>query len=135
MPKIPIKPHPKDKKANGQPEKSRHISWTKCLPFACNVRGVLAHRVKHVTSLLWDGELSHHHVTYLCMNGANINKETCLETFCNDPGERLLCQRCEDMAAALKLPSSDTIAGRHCHRGKLVAEQTCCLPQTPSQGE
>ena len=22
------------------------------------------------------------------------------------------------------------MAGRHCHRGKLVAEQTCCLPPT-----
>lgn len=105
------------------------VVWTKSLPFACNVRGILAHRIRSVTTHLFE-DRRHHHIDYLCGNGCNVDFDRTTETIVDDPGERLLCDRCEAVAAILKLPSSDTLAGRHCHRGKLVAEQTCCLPPT-----
>ena len=43
------------------------------------------------------------------------------------PDGKLLCDRCETMALALGMPSADSLVGRHVHRGKVVAVQTCCV--------
>ncbi len=103
------------------------IGWTRAHAFAVNPRGVLIHRVRHVTTHLFDGAESHHSMHYLCGNG------TCFEIGSEDdvlvpdpPADRLLCERCEEIARRQKMPSGDELAGRHVHRGVLVPKQTCC---------
>lgn len=102
------------------------ITWVRSAPFASNPRGILCHRVAHVTTIRHHGEDHHHHVTYLCLNGCNFDLGTADVVLVHDPGERLLCLRCEAVAASQKLPDADEIAGRHVHRGALRAFQTCC---------
>lgn len=103
-------------------------AWVESPPFAVNPRGILTHRVRHVTAIWAHGELSHFHADYLCMNGCNIDQFKIDEVLTDDPPkDRLLCERCETMAALQKLPSGDQLAGRHVHRGVLVPQQTCCL--------
>lgn len=42
------------------------------------------------------------------------------------PDDRILCARCEAIAVANGLPSADELAGRHVHKGGVVAVATCC---------
>ncbi len=105
-----------------------YVHWTEAEAFAANVRGVLTHRVRHVTTILRGGEKSHHHITYLCGNGCNVDLVSMSETLASDPPkDRLLCESCEVRAKRFKLPTGDDLAGRHVHRGVLVPQRTCCL--------
>lgn len=126
MKRIPIKP---SKTVRNERHNSVAIAtaWVQSPPFAVNPRGVLTHRVKHVTVITIGGKLSHFHVDYHCMNGFNVDKHQIHDVLTDDPPEdRLLCERCEIMAAIGNNPSGDTLAGRHVHRGVLVPQQTCC---------
>lgn len=103
--------------------------WTFSPPFVVNPRGILTHRVRYVRSLFWGDKLSHHHADYLCGNGCNIDVDDIAEVLVSDPpADRLLCARCEAMAAREDLPSGDALARRHVHRGILVAQRICCRP-------
>lgn len=107
-------------------------AWVQSPPFAVNPRGILVHRVRHVTMICWAdtgyrGKSTHHHATYLCGNGTNFNGSQIDDILVSDPpDERLLCTFCEARAKQMKLPTGDTLAGRHVHRGRLIPEQTCC---------
>jgi hypothetical protein len=104
-----------------------YIGWTRALPFAVNPRGVLVHRVRHVTTHLRNGVESHNSMHYLCGNGCCFELDSEDDVLVSDPpADRLLCQRCEDVAQRNSLPSGDQLAGRHVHRGVLVPKQTCC---------
>lgn len=121
---IPIKPC-KRNRGDGS-----LVSWTKSPAFAANVRGILIHRVRHVTTVLWAGEEHHYHVTYLCNNGCNVDLDRIDDVLIADPPkDRLLCQFCENQALRKYLPSADHLAGRHVHRGVLVARRVCCLKE------
>lgn len=102
-------------------------AWTKSPPFVVNPRGKLIHRVRHVSTYIFDGKESHVHVTYLCGNGCNLELRSVNDALVSDPpDDMLLCSFCEDRAARAELPTGDELAGRHVHRGILVARQTCC---------
>lgn len=125
--KIPVKPSRTVRRGGWEPARGGTVAWTHSPPFVANPRGVLIHRVRHVTTILWDGKVSHYHADFLCSNGCNIETGDVAEILVADPPkDRLLCVNCEKMAAKWKLPDADRLAGRHVHRGVLVARQTCC---------
>lgn len=102
-------------------------AWTRSPAFVANPRGILVHRVRHVSTYLRDGQESHHHVDYLCGNGCNIDLDAVADALVADPPRgRLLCDFCETKARRLELPTGDKLAGRHVHRGVLVARKVCC---------
>lgn len=103
-------------------------NWVKAPPFACNPRGQLIHRVRDAATVLWSGEPSHIGIGFLCGNQMNCGIEEVDKVLVADPPKgKLLCVRCELMAQAKNLPSGNDLAGRHVHRGTLVATQVCCL--------
>lgn len=124
---IRLKPDRAFKKHAGKEWVANMRPWTEAPPFAVNPRGVLTHRVRHVTMYLRDGKESHHSIHYLCGNGCNVSPDAVDDVLVSDPPEdRLLCDHCESIAARRELPSSDELVGRHVHRGVLVPRQTCC---------
>ena len=97
--------------------------WTRCAPFVLNERAVLVHRPREVTTYNLHKQ-PHLAVHYWCGGAATGGIKF---TFLSSPPEnRLLCERCEVLAVAAKLPSADTLSGRHVHVGKVKALQTCC---------
>lgn len=98
----------------------RSIQWKKSLPFFVNPRGVLIHRVKRVTTIIWDGKVSHHTAHYWCNNMGRG------EFFEDPPKERLLCTVCESNAVAHGEKTADELAGRHVCLGKMKAHRICC---------
>jgi hypothetical protein len=120
--KYPVKPSRTSRKMSGM------VTWRFAPAFCVNPRGILVHRVRHVTTIVRDdGLISHHHVDYLCTNGCNVDRSAIWDVFTSDPPrDRLLCEFCEAMAKRKSLPSGDSLAGRHVHRGVLVARRSCC---------
>ena len=104
------------------PERAaRVVNWKKALPFFFNPRGVLIHRVRWASTILYDGTVSHHSAHYWCGNSGLRG------TFLAEPLEdQLLCQFCEARAVAARQPSADQLCGRHIHVGRAKAVQTCC---------
>ncbi len=123
---IPIKPSKSARRFAAGCEPTTR-PWTRSPAFAVNPRAVLTHRVRHVSTTVWNGEDSHHHVTFLCGNGCNVDLEAIADVLVADPPrDRLLCDFCEAKARRVRLPSGDELAGRHVHRGVLEARRVCC---------
>ena len=103
---------------------SNKVRWASAMPFVENSRGVLIHRPREVTTHT-QFQKPHISALFFCGNGVSSNRSTL--TFLDAPPEgKLLCDRCETVALALGMPSADSLVGRHVHRGKVVAVQTCC---------
>ena len=103
------------------------VSWTSALPFFDNPRAVLIHRPRSVStySCAWRGAWLAVHCW--CGNGMTSNTERF--AFLPDvPDGRIVCARCEDKAVEAGLPTSDQLAGRHIHKGGVVAVRECCPP-------
>lgn len=110
-------------------ERSKHpysvkeLPWSTCAPFVENSRGLLIHRPRMVTTYN-TLKFPHIGIGYWCGNHVSGGKNF---TFLEAPPEGiLLCERCELAAVASGLMSADELAGRHVHKGKLKAVQTCC---------
>lgn len=100
--------------------RSGEVQWLWSLPFLRNPRGYLVHRVRHASTHLWDGRRSHDTCVYWC---GNVGRGD----FVDDPGDLLVCARCEAMAVANGEKTSDELVGRHVHLGKLIARRVCCV--------
>jgi len=113
-------------------------AWLKSPPFSVNPRGILVHRVRHVTTHIRHNAESHHAVDHLCGNTCLISHargNTVEEVLVSDPPkDRLLCAACEAVASRRELPNADRLAGRHVHRGRLKAYQTCCKGKDRTNG-
>ena len=106
---------------------SNKVRWASALPFVENSRGVLIHRPREVTT---HTQFQKPHISALFFCGNGVSSKNTL-TFLDVPPEgKLLCDRCETMALALGMPSADSLVGRHVHRGKVVAVQTCCQKES-----
>lgn len=114
--KLPLETRPFDTK-HGLP-------WASCLPFVENSRGTLIHRPRHgATYNLHDKP--HIGVTFWC--GMAVSSSKKILTFLGAPPDnKILCERCEAAAIKAGMPSADTLAGRHVHKGRTVAVVTCC---------
>ncbi len=116
MMKLPLETRPFDVK-HGFP-------WTSCLPFVENSRGALIHRPRNgATYNLHDKP--HNCVTFWCGLSVSTSKKN-LTFLTVPPAGKILCERCEDAAVKAGLPSADELAGRHVHKGGVVAVATCC---------
>lgn len=106
----------------------RHgLPWTSCAPFVDNERAILLHRPKSVTTFQNSGRPPHIAVENWC---GNVHSGTDNFSFLDSyNGQKLLCARCEANATAQGLPNADDLAGKHLHKGKLIAVQTCCTPE------
>lgn len=105
--------------------------WTESEPFFTNPRGILIHRVRSVRSYKNTvGVVTHYSTTCHCGNQFHFDDVACLVAV--PPDGRLLCERCESIAVKNKLPTSEQLAGKHIHIGRLVAKQVCCTEQRES---
>lgn len=117
--KVALKHPPKPSKGS--------YSWDTCLPFVENKRGVLIHRPIMVQRFM-HLRTPYLAVQYLCGNGSNGHG---IFTFlAQPPVGKLVCERCEDVAAAKELPSADALCGHHVHKGITKPVQTCCQERT-----
>ena len=129
---IRIRPSRTFKKFAAREQSMDMRAWTKAPPFVVNPRGVLVHRVRHVTTYLRGGKESHHAIQYLCGNCCTAELETISEVLVSDPPrDRLLCSFCEVRAGLFSLPTGDELAGRHVHRGVMVPRRVCCGGEFP----
>lgn len=98
--------------------------WKSCAPFVENSRGVLIHRPRNGATYNLHKK-PHVGVSFWC--GMSTSSDGKNLTFLTSPPEdRILCARCEAAAVANGLPSADELAGRHVHKGGVVAVATCC---------
>lgn len=110
-------------------ERPRKISanefpWAACAPFVENSRGTLIHRPRNGSTYNIHRR-PHVSVHFWCGMGTSSDGKN-LTFLAAPPEERILCARCEAIAVANGLPSADELAGRHVHKGGVVAVMTCC---------
>lgn len=86
------------------------LVYKEAAPFFNNPRGVLIHRVRSLYQFTFHGR-SWHIVDYWCENGGR--SEFIDDDLLFDPGEKLICARCELKAIENKEPSSAQLTGRH----------------------
>lgn len=106
--------------------RSAVVYWTGTRPFVENDRGRLIHRPRSVTTYRIPGPryTPHIGVHYYCGNAASGKRNF---SFLDDvPSGKLLCIHCEARAVMAGLPPADELVGRHVHKGRIVAKQTCC---------
>ena len=93
-------------------------------PFFLNPRGVLVHRVKSVFRLMAN---YHRHawwiVEYWCENSGRMDKSG--EGMLSDPGNKLVCARCEERAVRMGEKTSSRLVGRHVCVGAARAVNIC----------
>ena len=107
--------------------------WASCAPFIENSRGILIHRPRNGVTFNNLSKGPHVAIHYFCgMSMASDGKN--LTFLAAPPADRILCARCEAIAVANGLPSADELAGRHVHKGGVVAVATCCAaaPKEPT---
>lgn len=119
MLKLKLKPTLHQRKA-GYP-------WAACSPFVDNDRAQLVHRPANVTTYKIHA-YPHTAIQFLCGNSTSSSKDIYHFSDTID-GTKLLCQRCEDAAVRLGMPSADDLCGGHVHKGKLVPVQVCCIDE------
>lgn len=102
----------------------RQVNYHHSAPFFDNPRGVLIHRVRALFRLQFKGERHWWIVEYWCENGGRSEDIDSDLRF--DPGEKLVCARCEAIAVAKGQKTSSQIAGRHVCTGVCRPVNTCC---------
>lgn len=98
--------------------------WDESEPFVLNDRGLLIHRPRSVTKHHLTGHDPHIGITYWCGNSATGNDN--LHFIDAPPEGMLVCAICEERAKMFGEKSSDELAGKHIHKGRVKAVQTCC---------
>lgn len=100
------------------------VHWTRCLPFLENRMAVLIHRPRSVTTYKIGNRRPHIGVGNWCGNHMSGAEKFAFLPL--PPEDRIVCARCEEKAVAAGLPTSDQLAGRHVHKGGVVAVRHCC---------
>lgn len=120
-----IKLH-KPRRDHRDDERIQQIDYEESVPFFLNQRGVLVHRVKSLYQLTatWQEE-PWWIVDYWCENFGRTDKNDL--GMLEDPGDRLICTRCEANAIAHGLPTSSELVGRHICTGTMRPVNTCCF--------
>ena len=94
-------------------------------PFFENPRGVLIHRVRALVELRCTYRKEPWWIVeYWCENSGSTNEAD--DGLLFDPGEKLVCARCEGLAVAAGEKTSSELAGRHVCVGKVRPVNLCC---------
>lgn len=101
------------------------VHWTACEPFLENTRGVLIHRIRHVTAIK-TGARWKTHLAVRCWCGNSMTGTKNFTFLSAPPDGKIVCARCEDAAIEAGLPTSDQLAGKHVHTGGVVVARRCC---------
>lgn len=91
-------------------------NYKRSAPFFENPRGVLIHRVRslfRLTFLPSEHREPWHIVEYWCENSARPRDSEVDDGLLFDPGDKLVCARCEANAVAKGQKTSSELAGRH----------------------
>ena len=100
-------------------------SLTESEPFIVNPRGRLTHRVRSVSTRIVDGVIKHYTAMFWCAGQVRFY-EPSDSLVAIPPENRLVCERCEFAALRMKEKTTDELAGKHIHKGRLVIQQSCC---------
>lgn len=106
-------------------ERFQQLTYWQGAPFFLNPRGVMAHRVKalyQLTATYADKPWTI--VNYWCGNMGRTGLDDDGLEF--DPGERLVCARCEAFATGHGEKTSSELAGRHVCVGVCRPVNVCC---------
>lgn len=118
----------------GEPKQSSSAVayWTHALPFVQNSRGILIHRPRSV-SIYNLHKNSHMAVGMLCGMHVTcpVTERSHVKFLAIPPDDCLMCERCEQIAFTLGLPTASELAGRHVHHGKVKGVKTCCQQGEP----
>lgn len=98
--------------------------WKYSKPFIENERAVLVHRPRTITTFNYLGTRIHHAVEMHCGNTQTGDGVFRMHDMC--PEEKVLCQKCEEMAVHRGLPSAEELCGRHVCIGGVKAVKSCC---------
>jgi hypothetical protein len=121
---------PLEHNAKADRSEFRSTPWISCAPFVENSRGVLIHRPR--TGNTYNIHKTGPHIGLHFWCGMSITSGGKNLTFLAAPPDgRILCARCEAAAVEHGLPSADELAGRHVHKGGVVAVATCCNTPSP----
>lgn len=102
----------------------KQIHWKTCLPFLENKLATLIHRPRYITTYRIGQRPPHLAVGNWCGNTmTGQRKFTFLPA---PPSGRIVCARCEENAVRHGLPTTDELAGRHVHKGGVIAVPHCC---------
>ena len=101
----------------------KQFNFNQSAPFFENPQGMLIHRVRSLYRLTYKDERTWFIVDYWCANGAR--PEEVDDGLLFDPGDKLVCARCEAVAVARGLKSSSELAGRHVCTGVCRPVNTC----------
>lgn len=103
----------------------KEFPWASCAPFVENSRGTLIHRPR--MGITYNLHKTGPHIAILFFCGMRVSSSGKNLTFLSSPPEgRIVCEKCEEKAIENWLPSADSLAGRHVHKGKTIAVATCC---------
>ena len=95
-------------------------------PFVENTRGRLIHRVRRARynpeNPYLGGRLLV--VDYWCKASASGHDELSFHAI--PPEGKFVCGICEARSTMAGQPESDTVAGKHVHKGRVKAVRTCC---------
>jgi hypothetical protein len=123
--RVPLLPPKRD--GIERDDRFRRVIYQESAPFFENPQGVLIHRVKSLYLLEFNGGRQWYIVDYWCGNNARPREVD--DGLLFDPGNKLICARCEAMAVAKGLKTSSELAGRHVCSGVCVPVNTCCPNQ------
>jgi hypothetical protein len=111
----------------------RQVDYDHAAPFFHNPRGVLIHRVRALYRLTFHDYPSWWIVDYWCENGGRSDDVDSDLLF--DPGEKLVCARCEANAVAHRQKTSSELAGRHICIGICRPVNVCPVHAQPHERE
>lgn len=99
--------------------------WKEMLPFVENKRAILIHRPRRATTYNLGPKWGPHvAINYWC--GATQTGRDNFVFHSDPPKQKLVCNVCETRAVMAGQLTSDELAGRHVHKGRLKAIQYCC---------
>ena len=112
---------------NHRDDRFNQVDYSESAPFFINPRGVLAHRIRALFTLTAFGS-TWTIAEYWCENNGRDHSgaDECLAF---DPGERLICSRCEANAVAKGEKTSSQLAGRHVCVGVVRPVNVCECPK------
>lgn len=125
MPQTLIKLRPPRTDHGRRDDRFAQLSYRESTPFFNSPSAVLCHRVRSLYRLTFKNGEPWFIVDYWCENNARPKAWQVDDALVFDPGDRLLCKRCEARAVAAGEKTASELAGRHVCIGICVPVNVC----------